>query len=140
MKYLILDVSNEWETMVAVIEWDDERAKAIQERMVIVKELHEKDGSFASVAFYSDFDLFEYGSQFEEWLADRKLEEDWENDSIICDERPQTDEQIRLDLVRFNISKYGFWWTIRPKHSDIHMESPYFSMVDDKTKQLLEMT
>jgi len=125
MRYIIFNVSNEYESLAAVIEWTEGRARLVRDRMKLAKETHGKDRALAWMSYFDSAELYERSRSVDEWIE--SVDQDaWENLLIVVTTKEPCfpdEDRVRVDATYLNVDERGCFWEIRPKYSDSDFET-----------------
>lgn len=119
-KYLICDVSNEYESAVAVIEVTAERLAELRARIQLAARLKKEDEGFAWLQFFDGVDCYETDEDIRDWIGKNADQDVWEEDlQVVTEVCPDfgSSSTVRVDLTLLNVDEKSCFWEIHPKHA-----------------------
>ena len=141
MQYLIFDVGDGNDPLVAAIPFDDAGRIAVQERVDLTLDIirNETDG-IESISFADECLLYENDDAFQEWLRlDPQRHEAWLDDSrcSVLGE-PEGLTEVRTNYGNLNVSRFGhFWWSMSTKHGGTIVHTESLNLESEHTRKWL---
>lgn len=123
-KYLICQLSNEFESFVAVVELDPEYRAVLRDRMDLAASLKDKD--LAWLQFFDSVEVYENSDQVEEWITENADIDFFEQElKVFCDTKPDYVgwERARVDVSYVQLDDRHCFWEVRLKHADFSLET-----------------
>ena len=123
-KCLLFQLSNEWESFVAVVDLTGARRDVLLKRMELADSLQEQ--ALAWLQYFDHVDLYENSEAVEKWITDHADVEAFEEKHVaFCTEEPECVgwARARVDCSYVTIDGRHCFWEVRPKHADYTLET-----------------
>jgi hypothetical protein len=134
VRYLIFNVSTEYESLLAVLRWSDKDIEDAKKRMALFRAMVEKDTDLMGLEYSDGATLYEYSSANSDWMDEHfgHLSQ-WANDLwTISDVEPPFDDERGTEFTYSHVQSDYVYWTIRPKHSTEEVETRAINLSDTK--------
>ena len=142
-QYLILNVSSEHESGVAVVEWSVHDQAKMRFRLNQIEEWA-KSGSedLMGARFSYGLDVYEESTEVSDFIAEHGDITEWEDQYwVLVDAKPDFGDEKRVGASELHVSTgENFWWEIREKHTETTLESKCFCVGDEAVDGLLTET
>lgn len=131
-RYLLLEVSTENESFLAVAKWSRERLDDIARRIEMAKVAKKADRDLAYLSFRDDIDVYEHpGDRALEDALGVDVAEVLDMDHwVVTENAPPVGEPLR-ESTSLEVNTYGnFYWDIYPKYGSDVISTPVLRIDD----------
>ena len=122
-RYLILDLSNNWNNAVAVVRLDNEYVQLLKGRLELAVSVKQKDPDFAWLEFFEQgsLEVYETDEDISAWIGEHTDAEEWSQQMwAITTEEPDFGSSVSLetDIVYLHVDEGCCFWETREKHGE----------------------